>query len=53
MILDDVAKELHESQDRCYACSGKFSNDKVETRMVRDHCILRVNIEERFIRNVI
>ena len=35
MIFDDVAKELHDSQDRCYACSGEFKNDKV-----CDHCHL-------------
>ena len=40
MIFDEVAKDLHDSQDRCYACSGGFSNDKVETRRVRDHCHL-------------
>ena len=35
MVFDDVPKELHDSQDRCYACSGIFKNDKV-----RDHCHL-------------
>ena len=40
MIFDDVVNEFHDSQDRCYACSGEFKKDKVENRKVRDHCQL-------------
>ena len=33
MVFDETARELHESQDECYACKTPFNGDKV-----RDHC---------------
>lgn len=36
MVFDEEAKRLHDSQDRCYACEGKFG--KGELSKVRDHC---------------
>ena len=38
MIFDEVAKELHEGQDECYAGGKRFKNDDMNLRKVRDHC---------------
>ena len=37
MIFDEAAKRLHESQDECYACGERFTDDKMDMRKVRDH----------------
>ena len=36
MVFDEIAKELHESQNECYACNEKFGDG--DMRKVRDHC---------------
>ena len=38
MIFDEAARELHESQDSCYACGEWFVEKDPEKRKVRDHC---------------
>ena len=38
MIFDEAARELHESQDSCYASGEKFDEEDAEKRKVRDHC---------------
>ena len=38
IIFDEAARELHESQDSCYACGEKFDEKDHEKRKVRDHC---------------
>ena len=40
MIFNEKAKILHNSQNRCYACSGEFDIENIEKRKVRDHCHL-------------
>ena len=40
MIFNEKEKILHDSQIRCYACSGGFDDDSIEKRKVRDHCHL-------------
>ena len=40
MIFDEKERVLHDSQNRCYACSGSSDNERIEKRKVRDHCHL-------------
>ena len=40
MIFNEAARQLHDSQNVCYACGGGFKNYVKELLKVRDHCHL-------------
>ena len=38
MIFNETGRQLHDSQNVCYACGREFDNNVVELSKVRDHC---------------